>query len=232
MCHVKEAHIAIGSKEHVYVTCYTSPENFFCQLAKTSAQLDGLMDQLEEFYRPLGDGEECVTTPRVGNACCAMFTEDDGWYRAEITNVSENAVEVNYIDYGNSEKLPLSRLKKLLPCFAEINVQGFHASLLEGACGAVENVDAGINGKELMVRVSNRKSNGVYTVEAYDMSGNKLFDSLSGAASKPLEASRTVKGKCALVPKSVSSQLSWVRLSMGTWPFNILGRLVEGRNKS
>ena len=56
---------------------------------KTSKLLDELMDRLEEFYRPLGDGDERLVKPRIGDTCCAMFTEDDGWYRAVITKVMQ-----------------------------------------------------------------------------------------------------------------------------------------------
>ena len=153
------------------------------------------MDKLEEFYRPLGDAEECMTNPQIGDTCCGMFTEDDGWYRAVITKVSGNTVEVKYLDYGNTEELPVSRVKRLLPCFAETNVQGFQASLVGGVSDGAEKVREAIDGKELMVRVCDRKSNGVYDVEAYEMNGNRLFGSVQDAG-KP-QADQTVKGRYA-----------------------------------
>ena len=58
-----------------------------------------------------------------GDMCCAQFTTDNQWYRARIKTAYSPAhpntvptlennlcVEVQYIDYGNSEWLPLSRL--------------------------------------------------------------------------------------------------------------------------
>lgn len=57
-----------------------------------------------------------------GDMCCAQFTTDNQWYRARIKTAYSPAhpntvptlennlcVEVQYIDYGNSEWLPLSR---------------------------------------------------------------------------------------------------------------------------
>ena len=57
-----------------------------------------------------------------GHMCCAQFTTDNQWYRARIKTAYSPAhpntvptlennlcVEVQYIDYGNSEWLPLSR---------------------------------------------------------------------------------------------------------------------------
>jgi hypothetical protein len=195
VCQVKDVQITNGSKEHVFVSFFTSPENFFCQLVKTTTQLDELMDKLEEYYRPLGGAEECMTDPQIGDTCCSLFTEDDGWYRAVITKVSGNTVEVKYLDYGNTEELAVSRVKRLLPCFAETNVQGFQASLVGGVSDGAEKVREAIDGKELMVRVCDRKSNGVYDVEAYEMNGNRLFGSVQDAG-KP-QASQTLKGRCA-----------------------------------
>lgn len=58
----------------------------------------------------------------LGDMCCAQFTIDNQWYRACIKTAYSPAqpnvvptlennlcVEVQYIDYGNSEWLPLSR---------------------------------------------------------------------------------------------------------------------------
>ena len=189
---MKEVDIKTGQKEHVYVTCYSGPGNFFCQLAKTSSQLDELMDKLEEFYRPLGDGQECPTNPQVGDTCCAMFTEDDGWYRALVTRVTGTTVEVRYLDYGNTEELPLSRIKRLLPCFAEMCAQAFPASIVGDVADKGEKLRAAIDGKEVMVRAIDKKSSGSYAVEVYDMTGVRLFGEGDG---KP-QAVRTVKGRC------------------------------------
>ena len=40
--------------------------------------------------------------------CCACFSGDDAWYRAEVLEVVGEYAGVIYVDYGNSEFL-LSR---------------------------------------------------------------------------------------------------------------------------
>lgn len=35
--------------------------------------------------------------------CCARYTEDDTWYRAEVVEVIDRYVGVVFIDYGNTE---------------------------------------------------------------------------------------------------------------------------------
>ena len=193
---MKDLQITKGSKEHVYVTFYESRESFYCQLVKYSTQLDDLMDKLEEFYRPLGDEEECLNNSQIGHTCCAMFTEDDGWYRAVVTKVSGKNLVVRYLDYGNSEELPITRVKRLLPCFAETNAQSFQASLVGATSVSPESVKAAVDGKELTVRVTDRNSNGVYMVELYEMNGNRLFGSAQDVAQAP--TNRTVKGNCTI----------------------------------
>ena len=56
--------------------------------------------------------------------CCAQFTEDDGWYRARIVESSTAGdtpkVHVIYVDFGNHETLPVSRLRMLRKEHAEL----------------------------------------------------------------------------------------------------------------
>ena len=59
-----------------------------------------------------------------GMFCCAQFSEDDSWYRARITESSTkddtSQVEVIYVDFGNHEPLPMSRLCTLRKEHAEL----------------------------------------------------------------------------------------------------------------
>ena len=44
----------------------------------------------------------------VGDCFLAKASEDGIWYRAEVSSVSEKAVKVLYVDYGNTESLSLT----------------------------------------------------------------------------------------------------------------------------
>ena len=56
--------------------------------------------------------------------CCAQFTEDDNWYRARIvecyTKGDTPRAQVIYVDFGNHEPLPVSRLRMLRKEQAEL----------------------------------------------------------------------------------------------------------------
>ena len=54
---------------------------------------------------------ELDSLPEAGEVCSAQFTADDRWYRGLVVKAcpTANAVLVYYVDYGNSEDVPLSR---------------------------------------------------------------------------------------------------------------------------
>lgn len=41
--------------------------------------------------------------------CCAKYSYDDRWYRCEVTDLVEDGVVVLYVDYGNTEIIPLEK---------------------------------------------------------------------------------------------------------------------------
>ncbi|CAH1798876.1 unnamed protein product [Owenia fusiformis] len=74
--------------------------------------LDQLMNHLQDMYNT-SEIDYDITIPwQIGQACVARFTDDQSWYRAKITNVFEDAVQVLYIDFGNSERLSLQNLRR------------------------------------------------------------------------------------------------------------------------
>ncbi|KAG8517404.1 Tudor domain-containing protein 1 [Galemys pyrenaicus] len=77
--------------------------------------------------------------PRIGDACCAKYTNDDFWYRAIVLGMSETEVKVLYADYGNTEILPLCRVQPISAGHLELPFQIIKCSLeglmeLNGSC--------------------------------------------------------------------------------------------------
>ena len=126
---IMKAQIQPDTTERVFVSSATSPAKFFCQLLKTSASLDELMNEMFEYYESLSPQQEQLSEPSVGEFCAAKFSLDDGWYRAKVLEVKGDSVSVFYIDYGNSETLSLSRLKVLNSKFQSLASQAIECSL-------------------------------------------------------------------------------------------------------
>lgn len=117
----KEALIATQPEQTLYFLSANGPAQIVCQPAFSADSLVELMDNIAAFY---GDGSnQDEVTPEVGQRCIAQFTEDDGWYRANIESIDEGNITVRYIDYGNSEVVTQDRLRSIQPQFEELPAQ-------------------------------------------------------------------------------------------------------------
>ncbi|KAF4550460.1 Hypothetical protein D9617_17g047280 [Elsinoe fawcettii] len=83
------------------------------QVGTGTSALSELMNSFRSFHISSSGGLD--GPPKAGDFVSAKFTEDDVWYRARIRrNDRENKTsEVVYVDYGNSETIPWSRLRPL-----------------------------------------------------------------------------------------------------------------------
>lgn len=72
-------------------------------------------EQLEELMKKLAvDDGSAEYLPKEKELVKAQFTADDTWYRAKVLKVLDNnEFKVQYVDYGNSEVIPASRIRKL-----------------------------------------------------------------------------------------------------------------------
>ena len=62
------------------------------------------------------------STLRVGSLCCAKFSQDQLWYRAEVLKCSESECELYFIDYGNNDTAKLSDMTQCPSQFANVPV--------------------------------------------------------------------------------------------------------------
>lgn len=125
---VKE-NVPVGKEEKVLVTNIISPGKFYCQLFRNGPKLENLMMEVGRHYSKLGPNEDLLSSPSPGDPCCAQFSEDGCWYRAVVLNTTSKGVTVLYIDYGNSETIPVSKIKKLIPKFSDLPQQGIECTL-------------------------------------------------------------------------------------------------------
>jgi len=133
-----------GNYELVYVTDPKTPNDFKVQRYADKDRLEVLMTSLNKYCRHSTSTNDYVYKTEEGQLVCAQFMVDNMWYRARVINaVSPNSpdkvptwqngltVEVLYIDYGNSEWLPLNRLRQLKNEFLEIPEMAVPCSLTD-----------------------------------------------------------------------------------------------------
>uniref|UniRef100_A0A8C6JC26 Uncharacterized protein n=1 Tax=Melopsittacus undulatus TaxID=13146 RepID=A0A8C6JC26_MELUD len=122
--------VCVGDVFSAMVSGMQSPEDFFCQPVRNCRkyQFAELQVSLNEHCDKLPSSP--AFRPPVGHVCCAQFTEDNHWYRATVVAyVSEEAVVAEYIDYGNSEVLPLTRLRPVIPRLMDLPAQAIRCTL-------------------------------------------------------------------------------------------------------
>lgn len=119
----------IGERREVYLSGAKDLKTLQLQLADSEEDLKRMREHLTSIYCALGEADDILGNPRVGQTCCAQFADDKEWYRAVVTFVSEQRIGVKFVDYGNMD-LALS-LKQLREEFYELPVQCFECSLSE-----------------------------------------------------------------------------------------------------
>lgn len=85
------------------------------QIGSGTAALTEMMNAFRSFHLNKANDTQLPGPPKAGELVAAKFTEDDEWYRAKIRRNDREAkkAEVVYIDYGNSESIPWSRMRPL-----------------------------------------------------------------------------------------------------------------------
>ncbi|NXL58028.1 TDRD1 protein, partial [Chordeiles acutipennis] len=188
--------VCIGDEFSGVVSCIQNPEDFFCQQMHGARQLAELQVSLNEYCDKFPSSPSF--RPDAGNVCCAQFTEDNLWYRAAVLSyVSEDTVLVAYIDYGNSEVLPLTRLRPIIPRLVDLPAQairctlaGIKKPLVSWTSKAISFMKQLVEDKMFTIRVVDKESY-KSVVELVDASVTPVINVLSyiiekdGAAEEP-----------------------------------------------
>ncbi|NXL26084.1 TDRD1 protein, partial [Setophaga kirtlandii] len=173
--------LSIGDEFSGVVSHIQSPDTFFCQRMQSARQLAELEASLNEYCGKIPSSPSF--RPAAGNVCCAQFTEDNLWYRAAVTAyASDDTVLVDYMDYGNSDSLPLTRLRPIIPSLMDLPAQAIRCSLAgvnppfgtwtsEGICCMKRLV----KDKVLTVKVVDKESSRS-VVELTDASGTPVIN--------------------------------------------------------
>ena len=105
-----------------------SPDMFYCQFSVTAEKLDALMNQMQTFYAT--NQKEPPAKCAKGTFLAAQFSQDQLWYRAQVCEDTAEGVGLYFVDYGNWEVVPRSRLQYLVPEFATLPSQAIPCQLV------------------------------------------------------------------------------------------------------
>ncbi|XP_035860984.1 tudor domain-containing 6 isoform X4 [Sander lucioperca] len=121
----KEHMFPIGSVLDVCVSYIESPNDFWCQLVQNAGHLKLLMQDIQAYYA----GSEFQ--PLLETACVARHPDNGMWYRAMVIQKHKMPdVDVLFVDYGQTETVALSDLRRISPQFLALRGQAFRCSLL------------------------------------------------------------------------------------------------------
>ncbi|XP_071137588.1 RING finger protein 17-like isoform X1 [Mytilus edulis] len=115
------------------VTCAGDPSAFYVQeITEDSTYFAQLMGQMQDRYnRDMGD-LWFIYCPQMDMPCVCKYSGDDMWYRAKVIGIPGNKqVDVQYVDFGNTERVPYWRLRKLLDHFIMMPVQALPCRLTD-----------------------------------------------------------------------------------------------------
>ncbi|XP_037698750.1 tudor domain-containing protein 6 [Choloepus didactylus] len=111
-CEFPQKTIMPGFKTTVYVSHINDPSDFYVQLTEDEAEINCLSERLNDVRtRP----ESHVGPPlQRGDVICAIFPEDNLWYRAVVEEQQPNdLLSVQFIDYGNVSVVQTNKIGRL-----------------------------------------------------------------------------------------------------------------------
>ena len=119
--------ISGGEASEVTVTEMVDAVTFQVQAAGSEQQLKYIGDRLAAAGLPAAPSAPAGEwRPKVGDVCVAQFSADRTWYRGRVEGRSGDGFQVLFIDYGNSETVPLARLRPIpqgVPTVAQVPAQ-------------------------------------------------------------------------------------------------------------
>ncbi|XP_037007737.2 tudor domain-containing protein 15 isoform X2 [Artibeus jamaicensis] len=120
--------LSVGSIESVKVSSALSPRKFYCQLIKWIPELEDLTVCMSLHY-DIPSQESSPTCDNFGLLCVAR-RRDGRWHRGILQQLlPNNQVRIRFMDYGSSETIPSTHVKKLKQDFISVPLFSFPCSL-------------------------------------------------------------------------------------------------------
>lgn len=159
------------------------------QIGTGTSALTELMNAFRSFHLNKANDTPLPGPPKAGDFVAAKFTEDNEWYRAKVrrNDREKQQAEVVYIDFGNAEVLPWSRLRPLSQ--PQFSVQKLRAQAADATLSLVQLPGSGdylqdaasfleeqLYNRELVANVDYVSPEGILHVTLMDPSESKNLD--------------------------------------------------------
>ncbi|KAG5944569.1 hypothetical protein E4U60_005837 [Claviceps pazoutovae] len=137
------------------------------EIGKGTAALETMMTEFRKFQLDSKNNKPLAGPPKTGDFVSAKFSYDGQWYRARVRANDRTAkvAEVQYIDYGNSEKIPWANLRPLDQ--AQFGVQKLKAQAIDASLSFVQ-LPTGADYFEEAISVINEITDGKRLVGSFD----------------------------------------------------------------
>ena len=139
---VTEKDVGVTSRAYEYEACtvgevvnavaayVVSPAQFYLHKAAGADALETMMEQLNADCGNAGVSQ--ALNVGIGQPCCALYSQDDRWYRAKCASTSDkqrHSVTVDFVDYGNTDTVDASTIRQLPSGYFTLPVQALHCHL-------------------------------------------------------------------------------------------------------
>ena len=161
--------LTIGTPCEVIVSHVEGATMFFVQKLQNSSDLDELMEEMVNHY----SNELAVTViPSKGVICVALFGDDGSWYRARVISSADNEVTLFYLDYGNTDTVPMEMIQPIKDEYCVLPAQAIK-------CATTVTIDDDefietILNIECIVTATKITAGNTHFVEMKTMDGNPL----------------------------------------------------------
>ena len=115
-----------GSQHTAFISHVDSNGVFYVSKMSEAAKLDKLMDDLAEYCSE----SQMLTEVTSGMCCCALYDQDDSWYRALVKSVDGDECTIEFVDYGNTSTCNIFSLRRISSQFMDLSCQAIQCKIL------------------------------------------------------------------------------------------------------
>nr|CAB3266880.1 tudor domain-containing protein 1-like [Phallusia mammillata] len=125
---------SVGSQFKAYTSHILDDGTLYLQELQSATQLDELMDEMSHYFATQESKIPLTENNLIpGTIMAAVYSQDQGIYRAQILDVDGESSTVRYIDYGDSEQQERVNMFVLPKQFCVLEYQAIACSLQEVA---------------------------------------------------------------------------------------------------